>query len=298
MTGELNSLAAPLPNILSMSEKLVPLGMMPNCRLQLTTETISEIFAAATTDQPGAPKANRKPPTDYTLKNVELCYSMVEFSGGVNDIVKSMGDKFFVKSTSFQNMSATISKGAAGTAELIYNMRLASIKSLFTNFQGTDATKNVNGKFDSVDITSGGGEFVYSIASTQYPTRPVSTLNNKSGLLMELRKAVGALHSESYTTSINQVEFSRNDVSTTTLTAPGKVYFGVNTEKLSSNGVLLSGVSTQSSPISLRVSLPNTAGTTANPGGGLSQSYSVACIAMFDCLIEVDPHNRQATVKQ
>lgn len=275
VNNEVNSLAAPLPCILSMSEKLVPAGLMPNIRVQLTCAPISDVFFAST------------PPTNYTLSNVELCYSLIDFAGDVNEMVKNMGDVFYVKSTSWKNMGATLSSGITGSVELVYNMRLASIKSLFASFAGQNA-RCVNGLFDSVDPTSANGELVYNIAGVSFPNRPVSTLNNKSAFLMELKKGVGALHSESYNTSINSVEFNSIDSTTTTANAPGKFWFGVNTEKLSSNGALLTGVSTQNSPINLRIST----------GTATTQAYTVYLNAMYDCLIAVEPQMRNASVKE
>ena len=105
---------------------------------------------------------------------------------------------------------------------------------------------------------------------------------------MELKKAVGALHSDNYNTSINTVEFSSVDATVTTGIAPGKFWFGVNCEKLSSNGALLTGVSTQSSPISLRIS------TSSAP----TQNYSVNLVALYDALIVVQPELRQASVRE
>tara|TARA_R110002126_G_scaffold12880_2_gene55330 strand:+ start:3524 stop:4792 length:1269 start_codon:yes stop_codon:yes gene_type:complete len=270
------SLAAPLPCILSSAEKLVPAGLMPNIRIQLTTESISAMFGTV------------QPPSNYSLTNVELCYTMIDFHGEVNDLVRGMGEQFYIKSQSFKNMGASLASGGTGATDLIYNMRLASIKSLFANFSGQSTAKCINGIFDSVDPTSGLGDMVFNIAGTNYPTRSVSTLNNKSAFLMELKKAVGALHSDNYNTSINTKEFASVDATVTTGIAPGKFYFGVNCEKLSSNGALLTGVSTQSSPISLRLS------TSSAP----TQSYSVNLIAMYDALIVVQPELRQASVRE
>ena len=292
-TSEVNSLAAPLPCLLSMAEKLVPLGMMPSVRIQLTTESISNIFLPSITND----GTTYKLPTAYSLTNVELCYNIIDFNYQVYDIVQNMGDKFYIKSTSFQSMSQYISSGTTGTNDLIYNCRLASIKSLFVHFCGGASNRAVNGKFESIDITNAGGELVFTIAGIQYPSRSVSTLNNKSATMMELKKAVGALHKEGYNFSINADEFGWKDsdlgtVATpapTTLAKPGKFWFGVNTEKLSSSNVLLSGVSTQSSPITLRVSLSSTA---------LVDGYNITLNAMYDCLLEIDPHNKQCTVKQ
>jgi hypothetical protein len=285
------TLAAPLPCILSMAEKLIPAGLMPNIRVQLTTASIAEAFV------------NSNLPTNYALSNVELCYTMVDFSGDTNELVKNMGDQFYIKSTSFKNMGASLASGVSGSVDLIYNMRLASIKSLFTHFCGQNATACVNGLFDSIDPTSGNGELVYNIAGTSYPTRPISTLNSKAAIMCELKKAVGALHSTEYNTSINSVEFSHTDYSVlstevisgtartpvpTQLYTNGKFIFSCNTEKLSTSNTILSGISTQSSPISLRIST-NTA---------TLQAYNVYLMAMYDCLIQVNPHERNASVKE
>ena len=280
LNDEVGSFSAPLPCILSQAEKLVPLGLMPNVRVQLTTASIADAFAVFASPASVAP-------TNYTLSNVELCYSMIDFNASVNEMVKSMGDTFYIKSTSFKNMATTLSSGVTGSVELVYNMRLASIKSLFALFSGQNA-RCVNGIFDSVDLTSGSGELVWNIAGVQHPNRPVSTLNNKNGALMELKKAVGALHSESYNTSINAVEWNSVDNTTTTAVRPGKFYFGVNTEKLSSNGALLTGVSTQNSPINLRISI----------GSATTQAYTIACVAMYDCLLAIQANERNASVRE
>ena len=109
---------------------------------------------------------------------------------------------------------------------------------------------------------------------------------------MELKKAVGALHKENYNFSINADEFNQLDsglaAGPTSQTVSSKFWFGVNTEKLSSSNFLLSGISTQSSPITLRVALP----------AALVGGYNVVLNALYDCLLEIDPHNKQCTVKQ
>ena len=169
-------------------------------------------------------------------------------------------------------------------------MRLASIKSLFAHFCGQSIAKCINGIFDSCDPTSSDGELVYTIAGTNYPSRPINTKHNKSAVLMELKKAVGALHSDNYNTSINAQEFHYNDANlgATTLTGPAKFYFGCNTERLSTSNTLISGVSTNSSPINLRIST----GTTT------TQAYNFYLIALYDALIVVQPELRQASVRE
>lgn len=283
--GETVSLSCPLPCILSQAEKLVPLGHMPLVRLEITLDQINRIFATT---------AGNNVPTDYEIFNVELVYTMIDFNAEVNELVKSMGDQFFIKSTSFQNIGTNLSTGFIGSTELVYNMRLASIKSLFALPQGL-SNRCVNGIFDSVDLTNGNGSYQFVVAGTQYPPKALSTANNKAGLMMSLKSAVGATHSDTYNTSINSAEFDVGDAGTTSVIAPGKFYVAVNTEKLSSNGVLLSGISTQNSPINLRIDY---GGNPNNNGASTTQAFNINLIAMYDCLISVDPINRQAVVRQ
>lgn len=270
------SFAVPISCLFSNAEKMIPMFCLPGCRLQFTLASLAEAFGATVAV------------TDYSVYNVELCYTIVDFAGGVNDLVKNMSEKFYIKTSSFQNAMTPLT--GSGTVDLIYNMRLASIKSLFATFYNNSDNRAtcINGIFDSVEPgeSTAGTDLQFNIAGTYLPTRAVSTKNNRSGVLMELKRALGALHSENFNFSINSKEFGYNSASTTTLTAPGKFIFGVNCEKLSTNGALLTGISTQNSPITLRI------GRTA------TTSMNVQCFALYDALIEVDPHNRQATVKQ
>lgn len=274
--------AAPLPNILSACEKLVPLGMMPNVRLQLTFERLANIFAYQATNYP----------TAIIFSNVELCYTQIDFPAGVDSMVMGMGEKFYIKSQGIASMSNNQNVAFSGTVDLVYNMRLASVKSLFSTFapvSGANVLLPVNKKFDSIDITTRNGSMVYTVNGVQYPSREVSTLRNPASVLVELRKACGGLHTTDYNPSISAAEFSILDSApTTTAVRPAKFYFGANLETLTSNGILLSGVSTQSSPIVLRIS---TATTT-------TLGYNITLFAMYDALLEIEPMTRNASVKQ
>jgi hypothetical protein len=295
------SLSAPLPCILSGAEKLVPLGMMPQVRLQVTLESIANAFSLT--------GANNQAPASVTFSNMELCYTSVDFGGDVQEMVKSMGDKIYIKSQSVSAMGNNVSVASVGTIDLIYNQRLASVKSLFATFCPITAAAAAaaNGKLDSIDITSSNGSLVFNIAGVNYPQREVSTLYNRSSVMTELRKACGALHADSFFPCIGRNEFNALDsappasevmtftnnggaigTTGTTITNPGKFYFGVNTEKLTTNGVLLSGISTQSAPISLRINL----------GTATTYGYNVSVFALYDTLIEVSPLMRDASVKQ
>jgi hypothetical protein len=282
-------LLVPLPNILSGCEKLVPLGMMPNVRLQLTLERVANAVIVVANGVPAA----------LNISNVELCYTQIEFPGAVDSMVMSMGEKFFIKSQGIASMANNQNVGFAGTVDLPFNMRLASVKSLFTTFapiSGALIANSVNRKFDSLDMSSRNGSYVYQVGGVQFPSREVSTLRNPSSILVELRNAVGGLHSTDYNSSISYSEFDYTDATVaaasgavaTTGIDPAKFYFGANLETLTDSGVLLSGVSTQSSPIMLRV---NTATTTL-------LGYNITLFAMYDALLEIEPATRNASVKQ
>ena len=281
LTGSLD-VAAPLPNILSACEKLVPLGMMPNVRLQLTFERLANIFVYQASAYPSA----------IVFSNIELCYTQIDFPGAVDSMVMGMGEKFYIKSQGIASMSNNQNVAFSGSVDLPFNMRLASVKSLFSTFapvSGTNILLPVNKKFDSIDLTTRNGSLVYTVGGVQYPSREVSTLRNPASILVELRKACGGLHSTDYNPSISSAEFSILDSApTTTAIRPAKFYFGANLETLSSNGILLSGVSTQSSPIMLRIS---TATTT-------TLGYNITLFAMYDALLEIEPATRNASVKQ
>lgn len=274
-TTQSYSLSAPLMSILSNSEKLIPLFAMPQIRLVLSMDSIANCFSVASGGVV----------TAFTLTNLELCYKVVDMGGQVEDMVRSMGDKIYIKSQSFSCASQTLSSGANGYNELVYNQRYASVKSLFAINGGTGAV-SINKAFDSYDITTNNGDYSFSIGGIIYPQRPISTLVNRAGALMELKSATGSIYDKSNSFSINSVEFAYVSANTTTAQAMAKFYIGTSTEKLNSDS-LLTGISTSSSPISYRISL----------GTATAQAHLITLVVNYDALFEVDTVNRQVAVK-
>ena len=276
------SLATPLACLLSGCEHLLPLFAMPNIRVQLTLDTGSNIITGGGTTN------------TITLSNLELCFDKINFGASVEQMVQSMGERVYIKSHDWATMSQNLGLGVSGTNELIYNARYASIRSLFTNFAGTTITRCINGNFDSVDVTSNAGDYQYFIAGKAFPDRAISTSQNKYGAMMELKMAInGGLHSlQAQNMAITNQEFNYfdngTDTTPTSVLIPAKFWLGVNCEKFSTAGALLSGVSTQNSPVSLRM----------NIGLPTEQAYNVTLIVLFDSLIEIDFISRNATVRQ
>lgn len=275
------SVSAPLGCLLSNCDHLYPLKFSPSVRLQLTLDSIANIFTATT-----LPVSN-----GFSLQNVELCFDMVEFSQEVDNAVASMVDergKIMIKSQSYLSSGQTAPAGSVGSLEYIYNLRLASIKSLFLFPSGTHAN-SVNKFIDALDITTNNGAYQFYVASLPYPPRPLSTALAKSAILTELSSAFGPAHDLLTTNfAITPVNFAYTNTATTTNVAPGMFFVGVNTERLSSNAVMLSGISSQNSPISLRIDL----------GTATTNAQTLQVIALFDAIIEVDIANKQVAVLQ
>jgi len=273
-TTQAYSLGGPLMSILSNSEKLIPLFAMPQIRIVLTMDAIANCFNIASG---GAVTA-------FTLSNLELCYKVVDMGGQVEDMVRSMGDKIYIKSQSFSCASQTLGSGSTGYNELVFNQRYASVKSLYAINGGT--TIGANKAFDSTDITTNNGDYSFSVGGVIYPQRPISSLVNRAGALMELKSATGSIYDKANSFSINSVEYAAVSATVTTAQVMGKYFIGTSLEKLNSDS-LLTGISTQNSPISYRISL----------GTATGQAHLITLVANYDALFEVDTVNRQVAVK-
>lgn len=274
-------LAAPLGNLLSNADHLVPLKFMPSCRIQLTTETIANAIQTP---------AGVNAIANYSISNFELCYDIIEFSPMVDQAITQMGaGSITIRSQSYLSSGVSVGNGLTGTLEFLFNQRLASIKSLFAHLSGT-GTNALNGFFDSLDITAGLGDYQFFVSGMPYPPRPISTVLNKAGASMELSAAFGPTHDLLTSNfAITPAEFNATLGVATTQNQMGKFYIGTNVEKLSTNGALLTGISSQGSPISVRVGI----GATAT-----AQASVLQLICLFDSLLQIDIPSRTLVVLQ
>lgn len=278
--------ACPLGNLLSNADRLVPLKFMPSVRIQLTLESLLNAFLLSTT----AANAIQS----YTISNAELVYDIVEFNPMVDQAISSRsGGALTIKSQSYLSSGVTLPSGSSGSLEFLFNQRLASIKSLFTHLSGTVSTVHLNTMFDSVDCTAltsagTGGDYQWFVAGLPYPARPISTAQNRNGALMELSAAFGPTHDLLTTNfSIFPSEFARFNTGATTQNIPGKFYLGTNVEKLSGSA-LLTGISSQGSPISFRVSI----------GQSTTNAQVIQLICLYDALLQIDMASRTLVVMQ
>ena len=273
------SLSAPLGNMFSACQQPLPLGKMPACRIQLTLDALTNLVSVGG--------------TSFSVSNVELCYDVVDFGAEIDAAVDSMvneSGEIVIKSQGFMNSAQIVPIGLQGSTELVYGLRLASIKSLFALFCGTNAAYNPSAWASSRDITSNSGDLAFTISGKSYPDRPVSTTLNKAAFLSELSAAWGPSHDILTSNfAITQKQFYGylgSGVVADPVSHPSRFIFSVNCEKLATNGALLTGVSSSNTPITLRI----------NSSVATAQTFNVNVIALFDALIKVNPLTRQASV--
>tara|TARA_R110002167_G_scaffold6518_2_gene30161 strand:+ start:1847 stop:3097 length:1251 start_codon:yes stop_codon:yes gene_type:complete len=270
LQNESGSGGAPLPCILSACEKMIPAFATPQLRLELVVDAVTNMFRPDSTAVP----------TGITLTNVELCYRQISMGAEVEAMVRAM-PSISLRTQSFLNTASVLGAGTAGQVSLVYNQRVASIKSAFLAFASTQTDSNLWG--DSCDPTKSNGSVSLTIAGQQYPQTPYNTATNKNGLLQALRVATGNVYDKNNNFSINSIEWNLEDGDATTLTAPAKFFIGVDTEKVDSE-FIMSGVSSQSSAISANIQL----------GTATTDAHNVSLILNYDAVLEIGADGQTA----
>ena len=280
-TTETWSMSAPLGNILSNCEKLIPARC--GFRLVLTTDQVANIFNTSASI------------TDFTLSNIELAYDMVEFSSPeMEAVVQGLSNEgqIVLKSQSYSLTSQNLPAGANGTQTITFNNRLSSIKSLVALFGGSGT--QVNGSYyDSIDITNnvagtGGGSYAFECAGKQYPEKPLSTKNNKASVFTALADCWGGNASDLYNESMSilPTEFACRENTETTNALSGRFYVGQNVELLQTSA-MFTGISSNNSAINLRIDLPL----------ATTLAHQVSLICLYDSILTIDLNSKQASVR-
>jgi hypothetical protein len=275
------TMSAPLVGLmLTQAEKQLPLFAMPQVRLQLTLDSLSNMFFVST----GA--AGYISPTSITISNFELCYTMIDLGASVEKMVYDHGAPLLIKSHGLNNSAVAVTAGAVGSNSYVFNQRFASIRSAFVCANAVAAASSKWAEI--VDITgANAGDYQLLVGNAAFPQAPLSTALNKSGILQETRRATGNLYSND-TFSINAAEFNQTLGAAYSAYEPGKFIVGVNLDKVSSaDHVLMSGTSTYNTPISVNVNIGTATGASSN----------INLILDYDAILVLDPMARQLTVR-
>ena len=218
---------------------------------------------------------------------------MIDMGQEVQNEIIRMNPKLRIKSSSFAtSIAPNIASATSGSTSLVFNLRYASVKAILAVFGGTDTARSANKLFDSFDITSSNGDYQFNIGGVNYPQKSLSTLNNKGGLMMELRRAMGSILNNNVSLSVNFNEFNIADpaaAAPTSVVLPGKFWVAQNLQKLTVNQkAFFTGVSTQLAPINLNI----------NIGTATPQAYTPLLVLLYDAIIEIDPATKQIIMIQ
>lgn len=268
-------------------DKFLPTGLAGSYRIQLTLAQVNDMATVITSAF-----------TDYQIENIEFCINAMDLGVGVDAMVASMGEQIIIKSTGWANAGiGQLASGAKGFSSMLANHRFQSINNLYLLASGATKTIDLNGIFDSRDVTSGEGQYQFTIGSNTYPQLPINTAINKNAVLQYLRECTSSLTDWRYAMSINGTEFGYlgNSSNATNATDPAKFIVGVPVSKIQplnpyAPSSLLSGVSASSTPIIVNISM--------NSSTGLAQAFNLFCIAEYDVLINIDPMSRSVNVIQ
>ena len=273
-------LSAPLYSLLGNSEKLIPLFLLQNMRLEFTFESLANVSSNLSSDSGSIM-------TGYTISNFEVVYNVIDFGQEIQRQIISENPKIRIKSSSYNTSIAPVASGTSGNINLIYNLRYASIKSAFLNMGGTSTSLSANKNMDSIDITEQNGDYSLQIAGISYPQKPLSTSANKAGIFSELRRAMGSVFGNNVSLSINSTEWVKVDGSSTSYDQPGKFFVGINLQKLTiPSKAFFTGVSTQNSPITVII----------NSNDATAQLFNVMLIAVYDAIIDIDTQTKQVVI--
>ena len=272
--NEVGTFSCPLVGLLSSSAKLIPAFAMPQISVQLTMDSIANMFTTTIV------------PTAFIISNIEIAYNLLDFGREMEQMVLSM-PRLFLKCNSYSNSSASVAINTNGSISLVYNQRLSSIKAAFILPTGQASTNKWG---DSFDCTSSNGEYSLVVGGVSYPQRSLSTLNNKTYVLQELRKAVGEIYDKANNMAINGIEFNRVGADASTYNTPAKFIIGIPLEKLHipTDQAILTGISSNNSSITVNI----------NTSTAVAQATTINLILNYDAIIEVDTANRNAVIRQ
>ena len=280
------SFAIPLGCLLSSCSELIPLGHMGGVRIQLTTDQIANFIYNTGT-------GGNLPTIRYS--QLELNFDLVDFGAAMDGVVRSMADPngdLVLKSQGWNISNVNLPVQTANNqTEFVFNVRLSSIKSVICQGTGTAKSEAKNGLYDAIQVAGPNGSTQFFIANKAYPQTPLRE-DNTSAVMSALRQALGQAH-DIYHSNIAIPPKQWDDVAslaTTTASTqfePASHFVGMNTEKLSTNSVMMSGESSQLTPINIRL----------NPSVATDAAATLTLYCCYDALIGINVASRQIQVR-
>ena len=235
---------------------------------------------------------------DYATKaglQLELNFDLVDFGAAMDGVVRSMANAdgdLVLKSQGWNVSNVNLPIQVAGSqSEFVYNVRLSSIKSLVLQGTGQAKTECINDLYDAVAVAGETGSTQFFIANKAYPQTPLRESNN-AAVMSSLRQAFGEAHDIYH----SNIAISNNcyaeipsmlNSTASTHDEPAAHFVGMNTEKLSTNSVMMSGESSQLTPINVRL----------NPSQPTDAAATLTLYCCYDALIGINVNSRQIQVR-
>ena len=284
--------ALPLGCLLSSCAELIPLGHMGGVRIQITTAQLAEYMTAVLQANGNA---TTLPVVAFT--DLELNFDLVDFGAGMDSVVRSMADAngdLVMKSQGWNSTNVNLPASAGATsATYIYNVRLSSIKSLVLQGTGEAGEDAINGGYDAVRVAGKTGSTQFFVANRPFPPTPLRETNS-AAVMSSLRQAFGEAHDVySSNIAIPDKQWTKlanpvgADAAASNIHEPASHFVGVNTEKLSTNAVMMSGESSQLTPINVRL----------ESSDALHADATLTLFANYDALISLNVPTRQIAVR-
>ena len=304
----------PLGCMLSSCAELIPLSLMGGVRIRITTAQLSSYVRTVkaeytTNDITGFTETGATAPV-FDFSELELNFDLVDFGEGFDGVVKSMADPngdLVLRSEGWNVMNVPIDlNSSTANNTYLYNVRLSSIKSLVLQGTGEARNDSIIPAYQAVQVAGATGSTQFFVANRPFPPSPLDE-SNVAAVMSSLRQCFGESH-DVYSTRIAIPDKQYTTLATvgTTLPAlaaetapksdnqmsvsvfePAAHFVGVNTEKLSTNAVMMSGESSQLSPIEVLLNQ-----STATKAAGTLTLYTC-----YDSLLAINVRSRGINVR-
>lgn len=279
------------------SDKFIPIGSISNLQLQMTTAQMTPLvsFCSAVATQPVF--------TPFTLQDFQLNLKYVDVGDMAAALLRQtlQDGKWMLKATTYTNSNITIPSGAAGSQQLLLQIRNSSVKTILHQFGISPSAQCPNGYYDAVNL--GCTVRQCQVGGQYFPNRPLNDLREPAvgytyliqGLGASIPKALGSsISRDAYNVVLATAPAGSDsslvvpasgarptaagaDSATTQISKyPNMFYCAYDLEK--SSGVLFQGVNTRPAPPFLNLFL------------GQTTSSTIQCTAwgMSDVILVVD----------
>lgn len=177
----------PLLSMIGQStDKFLPIGLINNLQLSMTTSAFAPITAFCTVAPTTQPVFAPIVLSDFVLNG-----KLVDLGPSAGQaILSSLRDgKLYLKTATYTNSNATISAGSSGLQSSLLQIRNSSVKSIFFYNALDKGALAVNGNYEALTISQGTQCVVGG--SNRFPTREMDPIRRPSEALVYYLEAWG-----------------------------------------------------------------------------------------------------------